>query len=131
VILTRSRTPCGRFTTRLRPARPRRRLACALGDRIDAEPVAERLAPIALNVVCFRQRAGDAVTREIAVALQEAGEVAPSTTTIDGRLALRAAIVNRRTAERDIAALVDQAVAAGRRLSGATGGLKPRETAGT
>jgi aromatic-L-amino-acid/L-tryptophan decarboxylase len=107
------------------------RLAVALGDRIDAEPDLERLAPIALNVVCFRHRAGDVVTREIAVALQEAGEVAPSTTTIDGRLALRAAIVNHRTAERDIAALVDQAVAAGRRLSGATGGSKPRGTAGT
>lgn len=93
------------------------RLARVLGDRIDAEPDLERLAPVALNIVCFRHRAGDDVSRAIAIALQEAGQVAPSTTTIDGRLALRAAIVNHRTAEQDIAALVDQAVAAGRRLA--------------
>jgi aromatic-L-amino-acid decarboxylase len=50
--------------------------------------------------------------------LQEGGEVAPSTTILDGRLALRAAIVNHRTGERDVTALVDLALAAARRLGG-------------
>jgi glutamate/tyrosine decarboxylase-like PLP-dependent enzyme len=94
------------------------RLARLLADRVDAEPDLERLAPVALNIVCFAHRGDDALNRAIAVALQEGGEVAPSTTTIGGRLALRAAIVNHRTGERDVAALVDQALAAGRRLQG-------------
>jgi aromatic-L-amino-acid/L-tryptophan decarboxylase len=94
------------------------RLAQLLASRVDAEPALERLAPVALNVVCFAHRGGDALNRAIAVALQEGGEVAPSTTTIGGRLALRAAIVNHRTGERDVAALVDQTLAAGRLLGG-------------
>jgi aromatic-L-amino-acid decarboxylase len=93
------------------------RLARELAVRVDAEPDLERLAPVALNVVCFRHRAGDEVTRAIAVMLQEAGDVAPSTTVIGGQLVLRAAIVNHRTAEHDVAALVAQAVTAGRRLT--------------
>ena len=97
------------------------RLARALAERVDAEPELERLAPVALNVVCFAHRGGDALNRAIAVALQEGGEVAPSTTTVGARLALRAAIVNHRTAERDILALVDQTLAAGRRLGSRPG----------
>ncbi len=38
--------------------------------------------------------------------LQEEGLFAPSTTTIDGRTAIRAAIVNHRTTDEDIDALV-------------------------
>ncbi len=44
----------------------------------------------------------DRVNAEIVVRLQEVGTVAPSTTTIGGRLAIRAAIVNHRTDEADI-----------------------------
>jgi aromatic-L-amino-acid decarboxylase len=39
--------------------------------------------------------------------LHEAGLAAPSTTVLDGRLAIRAAIVNHRTQARDIDTLVD------------------------
>jgi glutamate/tyrosine decarboxylase-like PLP-dependent enzyme len=91
------------------------RLARHLAARIDAEPELERAAPVALNVVCFRVRGGDEANRAVAVELQEAGEVAPSTTTIDGRVVLRAAIVNHRTTEHDVETLVEQALAAARR----------------
>ena len=50
---------------------------------------------------------------EIAVALQESGIAAPSTTIINGCLAIRAAILNHRTTEHDIDALIDATLAFG------------------
>jgi len=83
-------------------------LASYLETRVRAEPRLELLAPVALNIVCFRYRAEDAdrVNRQIVVNLQESGIAAPSTTTLDGRLAIRCAIVNHRTDACDIDALV-------------------------
>jgi aromatic-L-amino-acid decarboxylase len=91
-------------------------LARDLARRIEATPELELLAPVALNIVCFRYRCAesDRVNAEIVVALQESGIVAPSTTAIDGRLAIRAAIVNHRTDRTDIDALVDAILAFGR-----------------
>ena len=83
-------------------------LARYLEQRIRAEPALELLAPAQLNIVCFRYRCAeaDAVNAEIVADLQEAGIAAPSTTTIDGKLAIRAALVNHRTRERHIDALL-------------------------
>ncbi len=85
-------------------------LARTLAAEVDAAPSLERLAPVALNIVCFRFVAAegdlDALNVAIVADLQEAGVAAPSTTTIDGRLAIRAAIVNHRTRTCDIEALV-------------------------
>jgi len=96
-------------------------LARYLESRIAATPELELLAPVTLNIVCFRYRpAMDAmrddahrVNARIVAGLQEAGEVAPSTTVVDGRLAIRAAIVNHRTSRTEIDTLVDRVVAAG------------------
>jgi len=95
-------------------------LAQYMRNRIGKEPELELLAPVALNIVCFRYRAPDAdrVNAEIVVALQESGIAAPSTTIIDGRLAIRAAIVNHRTGERDIDALLAATISHGRNLGG-------------
>ena len=87
-------------------------LAQALARRVAAEPTLELLAPVALNIVCFRYvgaEAGfdlDALNAAIVADLQEAGIAAPSTTTVGGRLAIRAALVNHRTAPEDIDALI-------------------------
>jgi aromatic-L-amino-acid decarboxylase len=92
---------------------------CALAQhmkrRIEAEPQLELLAPVALNIVCFRYRSPDAnrVNAALVVALQESGIAAPSTTTINGQLAIRAAIVNHRTTTSDIDALIDATLALG------------------
>ena len=74
-------------------------LAGYLEARILAEPRLELLAPVQLNIVCFRYRADDAnrVNGDIVIDIQESGIAAPSTTLIDGQLAIRAAIVNHRT----------------------------------
>ena len=68
----------------------------------------ELLAPVSLNIVCFRYRGDDAegLNARIVADLHESGIAAPSTTTIGGRLAIRAAIVNHRTEPRDIDALL-------------------------
>jgi glutamate/tyrosine decarboxylase-like PLP-dependent enzyme len=94
-------------------------LARLLARRIEETPELELLAPVALNIVCFRYRGADSdrINAEIVVALQESGIVAPSTTTVEGRLAIRAEIVNHRTGEADIEALLEATLAFGRAVA--------------
>ena len=82
-------------------------LARYLEARVRAEPELELLAPARLNIVCFRYRAGDAANAQIVVDLHEAGIAAPSTTTVNGKLAIRCAFVNHRTRMRDVDAMLD------------------------
>jgi aromatic-L-amino-acid/L-tryptophan decarboxylase len=101
-------------------------LAQHLESRILAEPRLELLAPVNLNIVCFRYRTDDAdrINGEIVVSLQESGIAAPSTTVLDGKLAIRAAIVNHRTDVCDIERLVAAVLEFGaRRSSAAQAGL--------
>jgi aromatic-L-amino-acid/L-tryptophan decarboxylase len=102
-------------------------LAGYLEARILSEPRLELLAPVNLNIVCFRYRADDAdrINGEIVVNIQESGLAAPSTTVLDGRLAIRAAIVNHRTDICDIDALVSAVLEFGARRS--AGGDLPIE----
>jgi aromatic-L-amino-acid decarboxylase len=95
-------------------------LARYLEERIANESELELLAPVELNIVCFRYRAEDSdrVNAEIVVELQELGVVAPSTTVIDGKLAIRAAIVNHRTSQVEIDKLISGTLSLGRRLTG-------------
>jgi glutamate/tyrosine decarboxylase-like PLP-dependent enzyme/glutathione synthase/RimK-type ligase-like ATP-grasp enzyme len=113
-------------------------LAQYLESRIAAIPELEMLAPVELNIVCFRfgcgtsadpsvEEALNQLNRQIVIKLQESGAVAPSTTLIAGRLAIRAAIVNHRTTRADIDTLVDAVLAAGRILSPAKPGAVPDE----
>jgi aromatic-L-amino-acid/L-tryptophan decarboxylase len=90
-------------------------LAQYLQRRIEASPALELLAPVELNIVCFRYRGEDVdrLNAKIVADLHESGIVAPSTTILNGRLAIRAAIVNHRTEPRDIDALVKAAIAFG------------------
>jgi glutamate/tyrosine decarboxylase-like PLP-dependent enzyme len=86
-------------------------LARYLEERIQAQPELELLAPVALNIVCFRHRAPghadiDAFNAALIADVQESGIAAPSATTVRGKLAIRAAIVNHRTGQSDIDALL-------------------------
>lgn len=95
-------------------------LAQYLKQRIEQEPRLELLAPVSLNIVCFRYRSQDAdrVNAELAIALQESGIAAPSTTVVNGCLAIRAAIVNHRTTASNIDALMRATLAFGDTISG-------------
>ncbi|MFD2271166.1 hypothetical protein ACFS07_08580 [Undibacterium arcticum] len=85
---------------------------------IEQEPQLELLAPVSLNIVCFRFRGdyADELNRRIAVALQESGIAAPSTTIVNDAIAIRAAIVNHRTGFMDIDALIAATLAFGQRV---------------
>jgi len=109
-------------------------LARRLAARIEAEPELALAAPVTLNVVCFRYRGTqadvqpqelDRINRDIVLALYDGGQVAPSSTTLDGRYTIRAAIVNHRTGAADVDTLVDAVLAAGRRLSSASPATHP------
>ena len=94
-------------------------LARYLEGRIGQLPELELLAPVELNIVCFRYRAvdSDEVNRRIVVDLQESGMVAPSTTSIDGQLAIRVALVNHRTRKDDIDRLLNMTLELGGKAS--------------
>ncbi|MEI8237610.1 MAG: pyridoxal-dependent decarboxylase, partial [Methylococcaceae bacterium] len=85
-------------------------LAQYLKQQVMQTPELELLAPVALNIVCFRYRCAGAdlnwLNTEIVIALQESGDAAPSSTTLNGCVAIRAAIVNHRTTQQDIDTLL-------------------------
>jgi aromatic-L-amino-acid/L-tryptophan decarboxylase len=83
-----------------------------LGDLIRADARLELLAPIPLNIVCFRFKGElqdeatlTKVNREIILRLQESGVAAPSSTVIGGRFAIRVANVNHRSRREDFECL--------------------------
>jgi glutamate/tyrosine decarboxylase-like PLP-dependent enzyme len=86
------------------------RQAEALAAAVDACDDLERLAPVALNIVCFRHRgrpgsgkdALDHLNREIVVATQESGIAVPSSTLVDGKVAIRVNLTNHRTTMADL-----------------------------
>ena len=92
------------------------RVARHLRDRVEAEEQLELLAPVGLNIVCFRHRGADPdrLNARIVADLHESGIAAPSTTTVNGHLAIRAAIVNHRTREQDVDRMVDAVLDLGR-----------------
>jgi aromatic-L-amino-acid/L-tryptophan decarboxylase len=91
-------------------------LARYLAQRVQASPELDLLAPVSLNIVCFRYRCAraDEVNQHIVADLHESGIAVPSTTTLNGQVAIRAAIVNHRTQASDIDALLDATLALGR-----------------
>ena len=93
-------------------------LAEYLASRIEASEELELLAPVNLNIVCFRYRCEntDRVNAEIVVAIQESGIAAPSSTTIQGKFAIRAALFNHRTSHVEIDNLLAASLRFGRSI---------------
>jgi len=93
------------------------RHAQQLARLIEAEPALELLAPVELSAVCFRwadasetdpDRRNAAILREVL----RRGHVYLSNASIRGAFALRACIVNHRTTDADISAVVAEVLAA-------------------
>ncbi len=95
-------------------------LAHELARRITKESELELLAPVVTNIVCFRYRCDNSneTNAEIVIRLQESGIVAPSSTTINGTVAIRAAFFNHRTTEREVNLLIEETLRHGRDLAG-------------
>lgn len=88
-----------------------------LARLITAEPALELLAPVELSTVCFRWKGASEVEldRRNAAILREVirrGRVYLSNASVHGAFALRACIVNHRTTDADIAAVVEEVAAA-------------------
>lgn len=78
-----------------------------MARQIEAHPRLELVAPVDLNIVCFRvvakdEEAAKALNTEIMLRLQERGLAIPSDTTVQGRHGLRCAFNNHRTRRADI-----------------------------
>jgi aromatic-L-amino-acid decarboxylase len=90
------------------------RQARLLGDLVDGDREFELLAPVQLNIVCFRyRRAGmeeddlDRLNDDVVIALQESGVAVASSTTVGSRRAIRVCIVNHRTRDEDLVKTLD------------------------
>ena len=85
-------------------------LARRVGEQVEAAPELELLAPVKLNVVCFRlhppgfddESALDELNRRVGAAVIEDGRVYFGTTIYRGHVCFRPAIVNWLTTERDV-----------------------------
>lgn len=99
------------------------RQARRLGRRVAARRELELLAPVSLNIACFRFAASldaaslDRLNEAIVAELQLRGIAAPSTTRIGGRTAIRVNLTNHRTSDADLDLLVDAVCRLGRELS--------------
>ena len=93
-----------------------------LAHLVDNSPRLERLAPVPLNIVCFRfkdnshDRDLNFVNQEILIRLQEKGIAAPSHTTISGQYVLRVAVTNHRSRKEDFDLLVEEVVRLGEEI---------------
>jgi glutamate/tyrosine decarboxylase-like PLP-dependent enzyme len=103
-------------------------LARHLAEMVDAHPHMERLSDGELSICCFRyvppalradDRALDALNERIMTELQVDGRAFCSGAVIAGRFALRACIVNFRTREHDVDALLRVVEDIGARLGAA------------
>ena len=93
------------------------------GKLVEADPSLELLAPIGMDIVCFRFNPGgmddaqlNTLNKEILVKLHESGIAVPSYTTLNGRYCLRIAIANHRSQQEDFDLLAAEVVRLGREL---------------
>ena len=89
------------------------RRAQMLAKRIDDEPLLERLGPVPLSAVCFRHKSGgDDLQAAILQRVIARRRVYISNATIQGRFALRACVMNHRSKDEDVLAVVEEVLAA-------------------
>jgi aromatic-L-amino-acid/L-tryptophan decarboxylase len=93
------------------------------GRLVEKDYSLELLAPIGLDIVCFRFNPGglddeqlNALNKEILMQLHEQGIAAPSYTTLQGRYCLRIAIANHCSTQEDFDVLAREVVRIGQEL---------------
>lgn len=80
------------------------RLARWSADQVDADPHLERVAPVHLNLVCFRHRDGNEAGEELLEKLNDSGRLYLSSTRLNGQFVLRMSIGQTETRERHVKA---------------------------
>jgi aromatic-L-amino-acid/L-tryptophan decarboxylase len=94
------------------------------GQLIKNEPLMELMAPIGLDIVCFRfnpsgldTEALNALNKEILMQLHEQGIAVPTYTTLQGQYCLRIAIANHRSTNDDFDLLAREVVRIGKGIT--------------
>jgi aromatic-L-amino-acid/L-tryptophan decarboxylase len=94
------------------------------GKLVAAEPNLELMAPIGLDIVCFRFNPGhleipqlNALNKEILMQIHEKGIAVPSYTTLNDQYCLRIAISNHRSLQADFDVLASEVVRLGQEIS--------------
>ncbi len=95
-----------------------------LAALVQARAELELMAPVVLNIVCFRycppamaEEKLNKFNEELLIRLHESGIAAPSYTTLGGRYCLRAALANHRTVSSDLKMLIDAVIEIGAELA--------------
>ena len=95
-----------------------------LAQQVEATAALDLLAPVSMNIVCFRYAPDgmdaerlNSLNQAILTALQVRGVAIPSQTILDGRFAIRVCITNHRSELSDFDALIDAVVAIGGELA--------------
>jgi len=90
---------------------------------VESDPTLELMAPVGMDIVCFRFNPGNleieqlnALNKEILMQLHEQGIAAPSYTTLEGRYCLRIAIANHRSRQEDFDLLAREVLRIGHEL---------------
>jgi len=93
------------------------------GKLVEHDPEMELMAPIGLDIVCFRFNPGglsndvlNSLNKELLLQLHEQSIAVPSYTTLNGRYCLRIAIANHRSRYEDFDLLAREVVRLGREL---------------
>lgn len=94
------------------------------GQLVEKEPSMELMAPIGMDIVCFRFNPGglnddslNTINKEILMQLHEQGIAAPSYTTLNQRYCLRIAIANHRSTQDDFDILAKEVVRIGNEIT--------------
>ena len=94
-----------------------------LAALVGREPELELMAPVPLNIVCFRytspglnEEALDDLNVSILERLHDSGVAAPTHTRIDGHFVIRTAIANHRTRFEDLGLLANEVIYWGRKI---------------
>jgi glutamate/tyrosine decarboxylase-like PLP-dependent enzyme len=94
------------------------------GQLVENEPAMELMAPIGMDIVCFRFNPGglddsalNTINKEILMRLHEQGIAVPSYTTLNDRYCLRIAIANHRSTQDDFDLLAKEVLRIGRELN--------------
>ena len=91
-----------------------------LKNLVSNDPLLQLMAPVSMNIVCYRFNPGlddaeqlNEINTEILIQLQEQGIAAPSYTKINGAFCLRVANVNHRSVKNDFDILVKETLRIG------------------
>ncbi|MCG8607511.1 pyridoxal-dependent decarboxylase [bacterium] len=94
-----------------------------LAQLVERNPDLQLMAPVPLNVVCYRfasveldEEQHSCLNKEILMRLHEEGIAVPSFTLLDGKYVIRAAITNHRSRKGDFDLLVQESVRIGKEV---------------